>query len=43
MRAITAGNPDISEHAVVHVPAVATENQTINPKMKGEFSLKSAN
>jgi hypothetical protein len=29
---------NVFEHAIVHIPSVTAENQTIHPKMKREFS-----
>ena len=32
------GEANVLKHAVVHVPSVTAESQTIHPKMKREFS-----
>ena len=32
------GEADVFEHAIVHVPSITAESQTIHPKMKREFS-----
>jgi hypothetical protein len=37
-RMIAVGEPNVFKHAIVHVPSVTAENQTIHPKMKREFS-----
>jgi hypothetical protein len=42
-RTIAVGETDVFKHAIVDVPSVAAESQTVHPKMKREFSAKEAN
>jgi hypothetical protein len=38
---IATGEPNIRKHAIVDVPSVTSKDQTINPQIEREFSLKS--
>jgi len=33
-RTIAVGETNVCKHAIIHVPSVTAESQTINPKMK---------
>jgi hypothetical protein len=37
-RTIALGEANVFKHAIVHVPSVTAESQTVHPKMKREFS-----
>jgi hypothetical protein len=42
-RTIAVCETNVFEHAIIDVPSVAAESQTIHPKMKREFSPNGAN
>jgi hypothetical protein len=42
-RTTAMGETNVFEHAIVDVPSVAAESQTVHPKMKREFSAEGAN